>query len=78
MWVLHVAEALRHSVVGIAGRGRCKNTKHDSLWLLIPKDSQLERHKQVILAEMSRELPWLPGCPLAAEFKGEPAERITW
>jgi hypothetical protein len=49
---------------------RCKNTKHDSLWLLIPEnDGRLEEHKQVILAEMSRELPWLPGCPLAAEFK---------
>lgn len=57
---------------------RCKNTKHDSLWLLIPKDGQIERHKAVILQEMSRDLPWLPGCPLAAEFKGEPAERITW
>jgi DNA polymerase len=57
---------------------RCKNTKHDSLWLLIPKDGQIERHKQIILAEMSRELPWLPECPLAAEFKGEPSERITW
>ena len=50
---------------------RCKNTKHDSLWLLIPKeDGRLEEHKAVILREMNRELPWLPGCPLAAEFKG--------
>ncbi len=57
---------------------RCKNTKHDSLWLLIPKDDRLAEHKEIILREMSRELPWLPGCPLAAEFKGEPAERITW
>jgi len=48
---------------------RCKNTKHDSLWLLIPKDDRLEEHKAIILGEMSRELPWLPGCPLAAEFK---------
>ncbi len=59
---------------------RCKNTKHDSLWLLIPKgDGRLEEHKAVILREMNRELPWLPGCPLASEFKGDgPAERITW
>jgi hypothetical protein len=57
---------------------RCKNTKHDSLWLLIPKDDRVEEHKSVIMREMSRELTWLPGCPLAAEFKGEPAERITW
>ncbi len=49
---------------------RCKNTKHDSLWLLIPKnDGKLEEHKAIILREMSRELPWLPGCPLDAEFK---------
>jgi DNA polymerase len=59
---------------------RCKNTKHDSLWLLIPKgDGRLEEHKAVILREMNRELPWLPGCPLASEFKGDgPAERIMW
>jgi hypothetical protein len=45
-------------------------TKHDSLWVLLPKnDGMLEGHKQIILNEMSRELPWLPGCPLAAEFK---------
>jgi len=45
-------------------------TKHDSLWVLIPEnDGMLEGHKQIILGEMSRELPWLPGCPLAAEFK---------
>jgi DNA polymerase len=57
---------------------RCKNTKHDSLWLLIPKDGRLAEHKEIILREMSRELPWLPRCPLAAEFKGEPAERVVW
>jgi DNA polymerase bacteriophage-type len=57
---------------------RTKNTKHDSLWLLIPKDGRLDKHKETILREMSRELPWLPGCPLAAELKGEPSERITW
>ena len=48
---------------------RTVNTKHDSLWLLVPDDGRLEEHKAVILREMSRELPWLPGCPLAAEFK---------
>ena len=59
---------------------QCKNTKHNSLWLLIPKgDGRLEEHKAVILREMNRELPWLPGCPLASEFKGDgPAERIMW
>ena len=48
---------------------RCKNTKHDSLWLLIPKDNQLENHKAIIITEMSRTPDWLPGVSLAAEFK---------
>jgi DNA polymerase len=56
---------------------RCKNTKHDSLWLLVPKDDQLENHKAIILTEMSRTPDWLPGVPLAAEFKGI-GERMTW
>lgn len=56
---------------------RCKNTKHDSLWLLIPKDNSLEYHKATILLEMSRTPDWLPGAPLAAEFKGI-GERMTW
>jgi hypothetical protein len=56
---------------------RCKNTKHDSLWLLIPDDGNLERHKEVILQEMSRIPEWLPGVPLAAEFKGV-GKRMTW
>jgi DNA polymerase len=48
---------------------RITMTKHDSLWVLIPKDAELDNHKAIILTEMSRELPWLPGCPLSAEFK---------
>lgn len=56
---------------------RCKNTKHDSLWLLVPKDERLEDHKAIILAEMSRTPDWLPGVPLSAEFKGI-GERMTW
>lgn len=57
---------------------RCKNTKHDSLWLMVPKDDgRLEEHKATILAEMSRTPDWLPGVPLAAEFKGI-GERMTW
>ena len=57
---------------------RCKNTKHDSLWLLIPDDGRLPEHKAVILREMSRSPVWMPEVPLGAEFKGEPAGRITW
>ena len=56
---------------------RAKNTKHDSLWLLVPKDNELENHKAIIIAEMSRTPVWLPGVPLAAEFKGI-GERMTW
>lgn len=48
---------------------RTVNTKHDSLWLLVPDDGRLEEHKAVILREMSRTPDWLPGIPLAAEFK---------
>lgn len=49
---------------------RCICTKHDSLWLLIPKgDGRLAEHKEIILEEMSRTPSWLPGIPLAAEFK---------
>ena len=56
---------------------RCKNTKHDSLWLLIPKDGRIDEHKAAIIAEMSRTPEWLPGAPLSAEFKGI-GERMTW
>ena len=56
---------------------RCKNTKHDSLWLLVPIDDRLEEHKETILREMSRTPDWLPGVPLAAEFKGI-GTRMTW
>ena len=81
--VENVIQALARVVVSQAmlrlkKRGyRCKNTKHDSLWLLIPRDGRLEEHKQIIIEEMSRTPEWLPDCPLGAEFKGI-GERITW
>jgi DNA polymerase len=81
--VENVIQALARVVVSQAmlrlkKRGyRCKNTKHDSLWLLIPRDDRLEEHKQIIITEMSKTPEWLPGCPLGAEFKGI-GERITW
>lgn len=66
------------AMIRLKKRGyRCKNTKHDSLWLLIPKDGKLEEHKWIIIEEMSRTPAWLPGCPLSAEFKGI-GERMTW
>lgn len=74
--VENVIQALARVVVSQAmirlkHRGyRCVCTKHDSLWLLIPKDDgRLEQHKAVIIEEMSRTPSWLPGIPLAAEFK---------
>lgn len=48
---------------------RAKNTKHDSLWLLVPKDGRREEHERIILGEMSRSPAWMPDVPLAAEFK---------
>lgn len=74
--VENVIQALARVVVSQAmirlkHRGyRCVCTKHDSLWLLIPKDDgRLEEHKALIIEEMSRTPSWLPGIPLAAEFK---------
>lgn len=73
--VENVIQALARVVVSQAmirlkHRGyRCVCTKHDSLWLLIPKDGRLDEHKATILEEMSRTPNWLPGIPLAAEFK---------
>lgn len=58
------------AMIRLKHRGyRCVCTKHDSLWLLIPKDDRLEEHKRVIIEEMSATPSWLPGIPLAAEFK---------
>lgn len=74
--VENVIQALARVVVSQAmirlkHRGyRCVCTKHDSLWLLIPKDDgRLEEHKAAIISEMSVTPSWLPGIPLAAEFK---------
>lgn len=73
--VENVIQALARVVVSQAmlrlkARGyRCKNTKHDSLWLLVPKDDRREEHEQIILGEMSRSPVWMPDIPLAAEFK---------
>lgn len=72
----NIIQALARVVVSQAmirlkhrGYHRCACTKHDSLWLIIPKDDRLEEHKAIILEEMSRTPSWLPGIPLAAEFK---------
>lgn len=73
--VENVIQALARVVVSQAmlrlkHRGfRIIMTKHDSLWLLVRNDEHLEANKAIIIEEMSREPSWLPGIPLAAEFK---------
>lgn len=46
---------------------RTVNMKHDSLWVLIPKDNKAEHNRQLCLAEMRRQPTWLPQIPLDAE-----------
>jgi len=40
---------------------------HDDIWLLIPKNSDIEAHRKFIEATMSGEPSWAPGLPLASE-----------
>ena len=47
---------------------RTLNWPYDELLLLIPNDGRIEQHKEIILREMRREVPWLPGLPLDAEI----------
>lgn len=73
--VENVIQALARVVVSQAmirlkHRGfRIIMTKHDSIWMLVRDDEHLEENKRIIIEEMSREPDWLPGIPLAAEFK---------
>jgi hypothetical protein len=46
---------------------RTLNVPHDELLLLIPRDGREEEHLQVCIGEMQRDVPWLPGLPLACE-----------
>lgn len=47
---------------------RSLNWPYDELLLLIPNDGKPEWHKERCLAEMRREVSWLPGLPLDAEM----------
>lgn len=47
---------------------RTLNWPYDELLLLIPDDGRVEEHKEIILREMQRDVPWLPGLPLQAEI----------
>ena len=40
---------------------------HDDIWLLIPKNSDIEAHRKFIETTMSGEPSWAPGLPLASE-----------
>lgn len=40
---------------------------HDDIWLLIPKNSDIEAHRKFIEATMGGEPSWAPGLPLASE-----------
>lgn len=43
------------------------STTHDELLVLIKKDGNEERHRQVLIDEMRRTPDWLPGVPLDCE-----------
>ena len=53
-----VLRAYEYPIVGMS---------HDDIWLLIPKDSDIEAHRKFIEATMSGEPSWAPGLPLASE-----------
>jgi len=42
-------------------------TTHDELWVLLQADGNEERHREIIMNEMRREVSWLPGLPLDCE-----------
>ena len=46
---------------------RILNWPYDELLVLIPKDGREEWHVERCMAEMKREVPWLPGLPLDCE-----------
>lgn len=46
---------------------RTVSMKHDELWILVPRDGNEERHKQLLIDELSVTPAWMPGIPLAAE-----------
>lgn len=46
---------------------RILNHPYDELLMLIPRDGHEDKHLEICLAEMKRDVPWLPGLPLDAE-----------
>lgn len=56
------------AMLRIAAAGyRIVNSEHDKHWILIPRDGQEAQHVQYLRYEMTREVEWLPGLPLACE-----------
>lgn len=78
MWgsklVQNICEAVSRVIVTqamnrITGMGyRVLNHPYDELLTLIPKDGREDWHAERCVAEMKREVDWLPGLPLDAEF----------
>lgn len=54
---------------------RIVNTTHDEVLVLIPKDGKEQWHLERCMAEMRREVSWLPGLPLDCE--GSLGERYS-
>lgn len=52
---------------------RTLNHPYDELLLLIPKDGHEDKHVETCMAEMKREVSWLPGLPLDCDCT--PGER---
>lgn len=47
---------------------RTLNWPYDELLLLLPDDGRADEHERICLAEMRREVSWLPGLPIDAEM----------
>lgn len=79
--IQNLSEAVARLVVFQAGlriqdkghRILCRT--HDELLILLANDGKQEQHLQDCIAEFTREVPWLPGLPLAAE--GSLGERYS-
>jgi DNA polymerase bacteriophage-type len=54
---------------------RIANMRHDDIMVLVPKDGQEQDHLRLLIGEVAAPVPWLPGCPLAAD--GELSERYS-
>jgi DNA polymerase len=65
-WLARIV--MSQAMIRLTRRGyRVVNTTHDELLILLLQDGQEARHVQECEAEMTREVPWLPGLPLACE-----------